>query len=108
MLKILFLSGAGISAESGITTLRGSGGLWDNYDIIKVCNAEIFLDNNFMYNRQFVLDFYNHRRRELANKKPNRMHTFTTKTQRICSRNFRVRSSRGEVKKVSGGASSTI
>lgn len=69
MHHILFLSGAGISAESGISTFRDSGGLWENYDVMEVCSAEAFRRN-----RLFVLDFYNKRRRELANKAPNAAH----------------------------------
>ncbi len=77
MKHIVFLSGAGISAESGISTFRDAGGLWDTYNVMDVCSAEAF-----MRNRQFVLEFYNKRRRELADKKPNAAHCMIAELQR--------------------------
>ena len=62
MKKIVILTGAGMSAESGISTFRDSNGLWENYRIEDVATPE-----GFMKNPQLVLDFYNHRRRELLN-----------------------------------------
>lgn len=77
MRHIVFLSGAGISAESGISTFRDAGGLWDRYNVMDVCSAEVFERN-----RQFVLDFYNKRRRELADKRPNAAHLMIAELQR--------------------------
>lgn len=67
--KIVVFTGAGVSADSGIATFRDSDGLWANYRIEDVCTAEA-LENN----RPTVIDFYNQRRRELLEKKPNPAH----------------------------------
>ena len=77
MRHIVFLSGAGISAESGISTFRDAGGLWERYNVMDVCSAEAF-----RCNRQFVLDFYNKRRRELVDKRPNAAHLMIAELQR--------------------------
>ena len=69
MKKIVILTGAGMSAESGISIFRDSNGLWENYRIEDVATPE-----GFMKNPQLVLDFYNHRRRELLNTQPNAGH----------------------------------
>lgn len=69
MKKIVILSGAGISAESGISTFRDSGGLWDNYDPMDVASAQ-----GWRRNPALVLDFYNERRAQLANVQPNKAH----------------------------------
>lgn len=70
MKNLVVLTGAGISAESGIATFRDSGGLWDKYPVEDVATPE-------GYNRdpELVLNFYNMRRRELLGTKPNRAHT---------------------------------
>lgn len=67
--KIAVLSGAGISAESGIRTFRDSDGLWENHRIEDVASPE-----GFKRNPGLVLDFYNLRRRQLRNVHPNRAH----------------------------------
>lgn len=67
---IVVLTGAGMSAESGIATFRGSGGLWDQYNIEDVATPE-----GFARNPQLVLDFYNKRRKETLQAKPNEGHT---------------------------------
>ncbi len=69
MAKAVILSGAGISAESGIKTFRDSGGLWDEYDVEVVCNYDS-LDKN----ESLTLEFYDKRRAELADIKPNKAH----------------------------------
>lgn len=69
MKKIIVLTGAGMSAESGIATFRDSGGLWDKYPVEEVATPE-----GFMRNPKFVLDFYNVRRKELLASKPNAGH----------------------------------
>jgi NAD-dependent deacetylase len=67
--RIVVLSGAGISAESGIKTFRDSDGLWENYRIEDVATYDAWLRN-----RTLVLDFYNQRRRQLLACVPNEAH----------------------------------
>lgn len=67
--NIVILTGAGISAESGLKTFRDSDGLWNGYSIQEVATPE-----GFAKNPKLVLDFYNHRRREIAKAKPNAAH----------------------------------
>ena len=69
MHKVMIISGAGLSAESGISTFRDSDGLWENYDVMTVCSTQ-----GWMQDRQLVTDFYNARREDLEDKKPNAMH----------------------------------
>ena len=67
--KLVVLSGAGISAESGVKTFRDSNGLWENHRIEDVASFE-----GFQKNPQMVLDFYNARRKQLREVKPNNAH----------------------------------
>ncbi|MFC4686624.1 NAD-dependent deacetylase [Epilithonimonas pallida] len=69
MKKLVVLSGAGISAESGIKTFRDYNGLWENYRIEDVASPE-----GFARNPKLVLDFYNARRRQLKEVEPNEAH----------------------------------
>ena len=69
MEKIIVLSGAGISAESGLKTFRDSNGLWEGHDVMDVASPE-----GWSKNRALVLDFYNQRRRQLKTVKPNAAH----------------------------------
>lgn len=69
MAKIIILSGAGISAESGILTFRDSGGLWENHKIEDVCMLGCLEKN-----RVKTLNFYDSRRVELKDKEPNHAH----------------------------------
>lgn len=69
MKKAMILSGAGLSAESGLKTFRDSGGLWENYDVMEVCSA-----SGFRANPQKVLEFYNERRLQLKDVAPNHAH----------------------------------
>jgi NAD-dependent deacetylase len=69
MKKIVVLTGAGISAESGIKTFRDSDGLWNGYNVEDVATPEAFARNPEM-----VLDFYNERRKDIINVKPNSAH----------------------------------
>ena len=69
MKRLVILTGAGMSAESGISTFRDSNGLWNNYPVEQVATPE-----GFAANPQLVLDFYNYRRRELLQVKPNEGH----------------------------------
>lgn len=69
MKKIVVLTGAGMSAESGISTFRGGNGLWDEYPIEQVATPE-----GFRANPALVLEFYNKRRRQLLDVVPNKGH----------------------------------
>lgn len=69
MKKIVVLTGAGMSAESGISTFRDSNGLWENHDIMEVASPE-----GWKKNPTLVLDFYNKRRAQLKEVKPNKGH----------------------------------
>ena len=70
MKKLVVLTGAGMSSESGIRTFRDSGGLWEEYDVSEVATYDAWLRN-----RDLVLRFYNERRRQLAACGPNAGHT---------------------------------
>lgn len=67
--KITVLTGAGVSAESGISTFRDSNGLWENYRVEDVASIE-----GWYRNPAVVLDFYNQRRRQLKDAQPNAAH----------------------------------
>lgn len=67
--KIAVLTGAGVSAESGISTFRDSDGLWEHYKVEDVASID-----GWYRNPSLVLDFYNARRRQLADVKPNGAH----------------------------------
>lgn len=69
MKKLVILTGAGISAESGIQTFRDADGLWEGHDVMDVASPE-----GFRANPELVLDFYNQRRRQLLKVKPNKGH----------------------------------
>ena len=69
MKKIVVLTGAGISAESGIPTFRGADGLWEGHDIMEVASPE-----GWKKNPQLVLDFYNQRRKAALVAEPNAGH----------------------------------
>lgn len=69
MKKLVVLTGAGMSAESGISTFRDSDGLWEQYRVEDVATPE-----GFRRNPEMVLDFYNQRRRQLLTCKPNEGH----------------------------------
>lgn len=69
MKKLVILTGAGMSAESGIKTFRDSGGLWEEYDVTEVATPMAWAKN-----RDLVLRFYNERRRQLSGCEPNAGH----------------------------------
>jgi len=69
MAKIVILSGAGISAQSGISTFRDSGGLWEEYNIRDICYAGC-LDTNY----DETIEFYDKRRLDIKDKIPNKAH----------------------------------
>lgn len=68
-LKLVVLTGAGISAESGIKTFRDSDGLWEGHDVYEVASPR-----GWKKNPALVLEFYNQRRRDIANALPNEAH----------------------------------
>jgi NAD-dependent deacetylase len=68
-MRIVVLTGAGISAESGIPTFRGAGGLWEGHRIEDVASPE-----GWNKNPELVLDFYNQRRRGILSAQPNAAH----------------------------------
>jgi NAD-dependent deacetylase len=69
MKKLVILTGAGMSSESGIRTFREAGGLWEEYDVTEVASPM-----GWWNNRDLVLRFYNERRAQLASCKPNEGH----------------------------------
>ena len=76
MKNIVVLSGAGISAESGIKTFRDSDGLWENHRIEDVATFDAWARNP-----KLVLDFYNERRQQLLSSKPNIAHELLAKLE---------------------------
>ena len=69
MKKIVFLTGAGISAESGISTFRDSDGLWEQYPVQQVASIDGYIENP-----ELVINFYNERRKQTINVQPNDAH----------------------------------
>lgn len=75
-MKLVALTGAGISAESGIPTFRDSNGLWEGFDVMEVATPE-----GWKKNPALVLDFYNQRRKKALDVKPNRGHDILAELQ---------------------------
>src|SRR5690625_3408551 len=71
MKKIVVLTGAGISAESGISTFRDANGLWENHDIMEVASID-----GWHKNPSLVLELYNQRRKQLKEVFPNAAHHY--------------------------------
>ena len=67
--RLVVLTGAGVSAESGVSTFRDAGGLWENYPVMDVASAD-----GFARNPALVHQFYNERRRQLLDVEPNAAH----------------------------------
>ena len=78
--KIAVLTGAGVSAESGLSTYRDNGGMWDNYDPMVVASAE-----GWRKNPGLLLDFYNARRAQLKDVKPNEAHRLIASLEDSCN-----------------------
>ncbi|WP_026811481.1 SIR2 family NAD-dependent protein deacylase [Arenibacter latericius] len=76
MKKLVVLTGAGISAESGIKTFRDADGLWEGHDVMEVATPQ-----GFERNPALVLDFYNQRRRQLLEVHPNQAHLSLAKLE---------------------------
>ncbi|MCI6962397.1 MAG: NAD-dependent deacylase, partial [Bacteroidales bacterium] len=81
MKRIVVLTGAGISAESGIKTFRDSDGLWENYRVEDVATYDAWLRNP-----DLVREFYNQRRKEILETSPNEAHKQLVRLEE----NFRV------------------
>ena len=75
--KLVISTGAGISAESGLSTFRDSDGLWENYDVMEVASAD-----GFARNPELVHRFYNARRRQLLDVEPNAAHKMLVELER--------------------------
>lgn len=76
MQRLVVLTGAGISAESGLKTFRDSGGLWEGYNVMEVATPE-----GWQRNPKLVLQFYNDRRKQALSAKPNRAHLILAELQ---------------------------
>ena len=77
MRKMVVLSGAGMSAESGISTFRDAGGLWDKYPVEQVATPE-----GYARNPELVISFYNERRKQLLEVEPNAGHTLLAELEK--------------------------
>lgn len=77
MKKVMLLSGAGLSAESGLRTFRDHDGLWEEYDVMQVCSTQ-----GWEADRELVTRFYNARRKALEATRPNAMHKAIAALQR--------------------------
>ena len=75
--NLVVLSGAGISAESGISTFRDSNGLWEGHDVMEVASPE-----GWRKDRMLVLDFYNKRRKNVIESEPNQAHTILVELEK--------------------------
>ncbi|MDR3230608.1 MAG: NAD-dependent deacylase [Synergistaceae bacterium] len=75
--KLVVLTGAGMSAESGLRTFRDSDGLWEEHDVMEVASIE-----GWHRNPKLVIEFYNQRRRQLATVSPNRGHVVLAELER--------------------------
>lgn len=78
-MNIVVLSGAGISAESGIKTFRDSNGLWEGHDVMEVASPQ-----GWDKNPAIVLDFYNQRRKQLLSVSPNKAHFDLAALEQFC------------------------
>ena len=81
MKRLAVLTGAGVSAESGFSTFRDAGGLWEQYDVKDVASIE-----GWYRNRSLVLEFYNNLRVQLRDAKPNKAHRIIAELEK----NFKV------------------
>lgn len=77
--KIVVLTGAGMSAESGLKTFRDENGLWEGHDVMEVASPQ-----GFAKNPELVLEFYNQRRRQLLDVSPNRGHLSLAELEQRC------------------------
>ncbi|MFW6347518.1 MAG: SIR2 family NAD-dependent protein deacylase [Cyclonatronaceae bacterium] len=77
--RIAVLSGAGISAESGLKTFRDSGGLWEGHDMMEMASIEAW-----QWNKKAMLEFYNERRKQALQARPNAAHYALAELQQVC------------------------
>jgi len=77
MARVVVLSGAGLSAQSGISTFRDSNGLWENHDLKVVCDASSMYDN-----KDETIEFYDKRRKDIEHKQPNHAHKVLAKLKK--------------------------
>lgn len=77
MKNLVVLSGAGISAESGIKTFRDAGGLWEGHDVMEVASPQ-----GWNADPEMVLEFYNQRRKQLLTVKPNKAHVLVSELEK--------------------------
>ena len=75
--KIIVFSGAGVSQESGVATFRDNGGLWNNYDVMKVAHIDAWKEDP-----QTVIDFYNLRRQDMGKVFPNDAHNIIAELEK--------------------------
>ena len=80
MKKVVVLTGAGISAESGLKTFRDSDGLWEGHDVMEVATPQAWNRD-----RALVLEFYNQRRKQALSVNPNAGHNFDQMGSMICN-----------------------
>ena len=78
MKNIVVMTGAGMSAESGLKTFRDDNGLWEGHDVMSVASID-----GWYQNPELVLDFYNQRRRQLLTVKPNEAHLALTRLESV-------------------------
>ncbi len=76
--KIVVLTGAGMSAESGLKTFRDENGLWEGHDVMQVASPQ-----GFASNPELVLEFYNQRRRQLLDVSPNKGHLALAELEQV-------------------------
>ena len=78
MKNLVVLTGAGMSAESGISTFRDAGGLWERYPVEQVATPE-----GYAADPELVINFYNERRKQLLDVRPNRGHELLAQVRRF-------------------------
>lgn len=77
--RVVVLTGAGISAESGLKTFRDSGGLWEGHDMMEMASVDAW-----KWNKQAMLKFYNDRRKQAYESEPNAAHYALAELQDFC------------------------
>ena len=85
MARVVIFSGAGISAESGLSTFRDTGGLWEKYRIEEICQAGCL-----SWNRENTLTFYDARRAQLSDVVPNAAHEAIAKLQALYPKDIAI------------------
>lgn len=77
MKRLVILSGAGVSAESGLRTFRDSDGLWENYPVEQVASID-----SWPHNKELMIDFYNQRRHDIERAQPNAAHKYIAELEK--------------------------